>query len=164
MLSKNQQKLLNYCYNLLAKRRYSIHEITRKLTEYNHKKEDICSEEELKEILEGLVKANLLNDEDYANLYIDSQLRRKPTGTIKIKMQLRRKGIDENVISKAINLAALDEKVLAMELLEKKTKTYPLKEIKDHKTQARLIRLLASNGFNSGLAYKALKEYILRCD
>lgn len=134
------------------------------MTEYNHKKEDLCSEAELQEILEGLLKANLLNDEEYANLYIDSQIRRKPAGTIKIKMQLRRKGIAEDVISKAINLAELDENALAMELLEKKAQVYTLEKIRDHKTQARLIRLLASNGFNSTLAYKTLKEYILRHD
>ncbi len=160
MLNKNQKKLVHYCYDLLARRRYSIHDIVRKLESYNHKKGDLCTDGELKEILEGLIKSNLLNDQEYANMYLDSQIRRKPVGKIKIKMQLRKKGIDEDMINQAINLAELDEEQLAKELLEKNAKKYSHEQLSDPKIQARIIRFLGSNGFNGSLSYQVFKNYL----
>ena len=161
MLNKNQQKLLHYCYDLLARRRYTIHEMVKKLEAYNHKKESICTDEELKEILEALIKANLLNDQEFATLYLDSQIRKKPVGKLKIRMQLRKKGIDEEIINQTINLADLDEFKLAKQLFEKKVKTLSQDQLLEQKKQAKLVRYLASNGFNGNLAYRIIKEYLL---
>jgi regulatory protein len=157
-MNKNQQKLTNYCYDLLARRRYTIREMVRKLEARNHKYETLCTDQELQELLEALVKANLLNDRDYANFHIDAQLRTKPVGKTKIRMQLRRKGIEESIITQALNLADLDELALARQLLTKKVRPYSSAQLSDQKIQARLLRYLASNGFRGDVCYKALKD------
>jgi regulatory protein len=157
-MNKNQQKLVDYSYNLLARRRYSISEMVRKLEARNHQHQDLCTEAELAEILEALVRANLLNDRDFASFYIDSQLRRKPVGKLKIKMQLRKKGLDDSIIQQSLNLADLDDFTLATRLLEKKMRHYGDRELNDQKVQARLMRYLAGNGFNAEVSYRAFKE------
>lgn len=160
-MNSRQQKLLNYCYDLLARRRYSIREMVTRLEARNHKSTDPCSEDELKWILEGLLKANLLNDRDYASFYLESQLRRKPVGPIKIKMQLRHRGIDEDIIKQVINAAQLDALQLARELLGKKTRLYTAAQLRDQKVRARLLRFLAANGFEAVTAGRALHEAII---
>lgn len=157
-MNSNQKKILNYSYDLLARRRYSIREMVKKLEAHNHKLADLCNDQELEEILKALVKANLLNDNDFAFFYLDSQMRRKPVGKLKIRQQLRQKGIDEKIIAQALNKAELDEVSLARQLLAKKAKSYTVLELKDIKTQAKLLRYLASNGFTSSISYRALKD------
>ncbi len=127
----------------------------------NHKSSDPCSEDELRQILEGLLKANLLNDRDYASFYLESQLRRKPVGPMKIKMQLRHRGIDEDIIKQVINAAQLDALQLARDLLGKKTRLYTAAQLRDRKVQARLLRLLAANGFAAATAGRALRETLI---
>ena len=157
-MNRHQQKLITYCYDLLAKRRYSIRDMVKKLEARNNKYETLCTDQELQQILESLCKANLLNDQDYADFYLDWQIRRKPVGKIKIRQQLRLKGIDENLIAQAFNKAELDEFTLAKKLLAKKAQSYQSQQLKDPKIRARLLRFLASNGYNSATSYRALKD------
>ncbi len=157
-MNKNQQKLIHYCYDLLARRRYSIREMVKKLEARNAKMTEICSDQDLHQILESLAKANLLNDNDYANFYIDAQIRRKPVGRLKIRQQLRQRGLDEQVITQALNLAELDESVLAQKLLQKKIRHYQSSDLRDPKVRARLMRFLASNGFTLSQVKSALKH------
>lgn len=159
-MNSKQQKLIHYCYDLLARRRYSIHEMVTKLEARNHKSAEPSTEEELKQILEALAKANLLNDRDYASFYLDSQLRRKPVGPLKIKMQLRKRGIDEEIIVQTLNTAQLDSFELAKQLLSKKIKPCSLDQLADKKNQARLLRYLAGNGFSASIAFKAIRELV----
>lgn len=159
-MNKKQQKLIHYCYDLLARRRYTIHEMVTKLEARNHKSLEPCTEEELKELLEALVKANLLNDRDYAHFYLDSQIRRKPVGPLKIKMQLRKKGIDEDIIVQALNTAQLDAFELAKQLQAKKIRQCSNDQLADQKTKARLLRYLAGNGFSASIAFRAIKEVV----
>lgn len=157
-MNTRQNKLINYCYDLLAHRRYSIREMVTKLESRNTRLHELCTDLELQEILAALMKANLINDQDFAALYIDSQLRRKPVGKFKMRQQLRQKGISEEIIVQSLNKAALDEAELATQLLAKKAKLYQPSQLKDPKIQNRLLRFLASNGFNLNTSYRALKK------
>ena len=157
-MNKNQNKLINYCYDLLARRRYSIREMVQKLEARNTKYETLCADTELQEILAALLKANLINDKDFAYFYIEAQLRRKPIGKIKMRQQLRRKGITEEIIAQTLNKAELDESELAWKLLQKKANAYHIDQFKDPKIQNRLLRYLAGNGFTAGVCYQAFKK------
>ncbi len=157
-MNKLQQKLTHYCYDLLARRRYSIHEMVTKLEAKNHRSAEQCTDQELQEILEALIQANLLNDHDYAGFYLDNQLRRKPVGKAKIRQQLRARGIDETIISRTLNRTDIDELELARQLLQKKAKAYTVRQLADQKIQARLMRYLAGNGFRGEICFKVLKE------
>lgn len=157
-MNSTQNKLIGYCYDLLARRRYSIREMVKKLDLRNARLLEPCTDEELQQILAALLKANLINDNDFADFYISGQLRRKPIGKLKIRQQLRQKGISEDVIAHSINKATLDESELALQLLAKKAKIYQPSQLRDPKVQQRLIRYLASNGFSPAQSFQALKN------
>lgn len=159
-MNKNQQRLINYCYDLLARRRYSIHEMVKKLEGKNDRLTNICTDAELKEILEALLKANLINDQDYAFFYIENQVRNKPAGKIKLRFQLRRKGISEDIIVQTLNKAELNELELANDLLRRKARPFAHQQLKEDKIKNRLLRYLASNGFNGATSYQAYKTLL----
>ncbi len=159
-MTKNQQRLINYCYNLLAMRRYSIHEMVQKLEAKNSKLLNLCTDQELEEILASLLKANLINDQDYAFFYIDSKIRHKPIGKIKIRHQLRQKGIADELITQSLNKAQIDELELAGKLLLKRAIVYNLTQLQDRKIKGRLLRYLASNGFNGTTSYQAYRDLV----
>ncbi len=157
-MNKNQLKILNYTYSLLTRRRYSIREIIKKIDNYNTKYSNLCSESELEEILVSLKTANLINDNDYAYFFIDSQIRSKPVGTLKIKQKLYQKGIDQEVIQANLNKFALNEYELAEKLLNKKIKNISNNKLSSEKTKLKIIRYLSNNGFPISIALKVFNQ------
>jgi len=160
-MNQQQKKLIHYCYDLLARRRYSIKEMVKRLEDRNHKSAGPCTDDELQQVLAALVQANLLNDRDFATFYLDSQMRKKPVGKAKIRFQLRKKGLDEEIISQVLNLAEIDELAMARQLLAKKVRLFTARQLADRKTQARLMRYLATNGFRGEICYQVLKDLCL---
>lgn len=166
-MNKQQQKLLGYSYDLLARRRYTIKQMITKLDTANQKSLDPLAENFLQEILEHLVKSNFLNDKQYAEFYIDSQIRKKPIGKLKLKQQLNIKGIPKDIIEQALNTADLNETQLAQAAILRKlglskltaanspNQQFNLPKLNLNQKQ-KLFRYLQSNGFNSGAIFKAL--------
>ena len=178
-MNKQQQKLIHYSYDLLATRRYTIREMIKKLDGKNQRNATACTAVELEEILSSLIKSNLLNDKVFAECFIDAQTRRKPTGIFKLKQQLKLKGVDQNIISQAINTANLDETQLARQLLQKKLQSLRLpkpnfstsKELDNYldrhlqfeqqiKLKQKLFRFLQSNGFGASTIFNLLNTEI----
>lgn len=158
-MNQQQKKLLTYSYDLLARRRYTVHEMIKKLDLANQKATEQLSDELLKEILEGLIKANLLNDREFAEFHIDAQVRRKPIGSLKIKKQLQLKGVAPELIEKALNAAHLDEVGLAAKALEKKLQLFDINRGEvDLKTKQKLCRYLQGLGFKNEVIYGTLKK------
>ncbi|MGL5831393.1 MAG: regulatory protein RecX [Candidatus Altimarinota bacterium] len=155
-MNKLQQKILLYSYDLLARRRYTIKEMIKKLDARNQKLPLPISESELAEIINKLINSNFLNDQDYALFYIDSQVRKKPQGIRALKHNLYLKGIDQEIIEQKINQAALDELQLAKQALERKhyqkISQLPAKE------KAKVARFLATRGFPASIVYGLIKQ------
>lgn len=151
-----QNKILLYSYDLLARRRYTVKEMIKKLDTRNQKTPTPLTETELAEIISKLIDSNFLNDHDYALFYIDSQVRKKPQGIRALKHNLYLKGIDQEIIDQKINQASLDEFDLAKQALDKKhfqnISKLPAKE------QAKVARFLASRGFPANIVYGLIKQ------
>lgn len=182
-MNKQQQKLLHYSYDLLALRRYTIREMIKKLEGKNRKSLTPCADSELEEILTSLIKSNFLNDKIFAEFFIDAQIRRKPTGVMKLKQLLKSKGIDQDVINQAINTAALDEQQLARQLFQKKLQSlrlpkaasidpnaldnYLARHLKfeeQAKLKQKLYRYLQSNGFAASTIFNLVNTEISQED
>lgn len=123
-------------------------ELLQKLEEeYNS---EICNT-----VVEMLKKYGYINDDAYANAYINDSFRFKGWGSNRIKFELKKKGVDENKIAEAMENADLNEEEKACEILKKRLKgcTTP-----DYKERAKHTRYLASRGFD----YEVIKTAFLR--
>jgi len=136
---------LAYAVTLLAKRRYSVAEITKKLSS-----KKIWSKEEIQEVIDKLLNLKYLNDAEYVSLYIDDQLRRKPQGIKIVKMNLKNKGLDSALVNKIIlekeGSELLDEVANIRKLIEKKESK--LSKFPTEKRKEKLYRFLISRGFS----------------
>lgn len=61
-----------------------------------------------------LYEFKLLNDDEFAQNYIATYIKNKPSGKFKLIHELRKRGIEESLISKSINNAYPDEDTLKL--------------------------------------------------
>lgn len=161
-MNKNQKRLLNYSYFLLARRRYTVHEMVEKIYTKNQTLKESCTDAELQEILEALTKANFLNDQDYIYFYIESQLRKKPLGINKIIANLQKKGLERADIKKVYNHFSIDEFTLATEALNRKVNHQRLSSLaviskqNYQKIKRKYFRYLQSRGFSADICLKTI--------
>ena len=148
-----QQRIFGYAYNLLAHRRYATVEFKKKLNRKfpDHKKE-------IEEILERLKENHYLDDKEYAELFIESKLRRKPQSLKLMKWDLRKKGLDEETIEYSLQKETINEMEMAGLAAQKKLKS--LAHLPAAKRKEKLYRFLLSRGFSSSIIFQVLKEYI----
>lgn len=59
---------------------------------------------EIAETIDNLIELKFLNDEKFAEEWVEIRTRIKPSGPIKLKFELRQKGIDEEIIKKVTKL------------------------------------------------------------
>jgi len=147
--------LMNYALKLLGGRRYTTAGLQKKLNEKIKKlkldaSEDARSSEDTARVIERLKELRLLDDGEYANLYIEDQLRSKPQGTRMLKMRMAAKGLPKDIIGRALanyEAAGGDETKLARAAAAKKLKT--LGGLPPQKKKEKLARFLAARGFGT---------------
>jgi len=144
--------LMNYALKLLGGRRYTAAGLEKKLNEKIKKlrigaSEDDRTSDDAALVIERLKELRLLDDPEYANLYIEDQLRSKPQGTRMLKMRMAAKGLSKEIIGRALEAAGLDEHSLARAAAAKKLKT--LGRLPAQKKKEKLARFLAARGFGS---------------
>lgn len=100
------------CLNLLARRSMTEKEIRKKL------QEGFYPEEIIEKTIELLVRHRLVNDEYYADSYVE--LNRKGKSTRQIKQELMHKGIDKETILYALSECEVDEEENIRRLMNKK--------------------------------------------
>jgi len=103
---------------------------------------------EIEKVISVLKKNNLLDDEEFAKMWVRDRNLLKPTGTYVLKMELRKLGIADGIIEEVL-MAQTDEP-LARKALEMK---YRERNTDYHKKAAFLQR----RGFSTSLIYKILK-------
>ena len=104
------------CLRFLAPRPRSVAEMRRHLT----KKE--VSVEIIDSTLGKLMDQNLLNDEDFARMFVDSRERHKPRSRFALGCELRQKGIKENIIDDI--LEGVDEETSAWHAVSPRLRTW----------------------------------------
>lgn len=88
------------CYSLacyyLAKRDYSILELTKKLVEKEH------SKQEIDKVISSLIKLDILNDEKFALGRVRYRYQTCRWGVVRIRRELQEKGVEKELIEQAI--------------------------------------------------------------
>ena len=115
----------NICLRFLAPRPRSISEVRRHLS----KKE--TAGEVIEIIIEKLSQENLLNDEDFARMFVESRERHKPRSRFALGCELRQKGIKDNLIDKI--LENVDEETSAWNAVSPRLRTWRHLDIKSLK-------------------------------
>lgn len=116
-------------------------------------------EDEIGEVIAHLTDAGYLNDERYARSLVESRIRNKRWGRVRIRADLQKRGVPEDLI-KAV-LSELDEttetdtaREAYKKWLRKSSAELPL----DRKTFARAFRHLAALGFSQSVIITILEE------
>jgi len=152
-MNKDYDKLLQYALRMLAKKRYTSHEMDTKLRAYCEKKE-ISLGYIIQDVMARLIDLKYINDEQFVKDYITDRLNFKPRGLKLMKQELYAKGIDEKAFDKCVDNIDVDEVSMAVRLLEKKGASFDKLSATQKKQKA--FTFLYSKGFFTDTIYKAL--------
>ena len=102
---------------------------------------------------------NLLNDTNYAKMYVKDRSRNQ--GKNKIKYKLIQKGIDENIIEEELNKIDKDEiKKVVYEMALKKYRVLSKRENDNYKLTQKLYRFLMGKGYDYDLIKDVIKSIV----
>jgi regulatory protein len=104
-------------------------------------------------VIKRLKKYDLLNDESYARLFVESRVRSKPRGKMILVNELRKKGVSKDISEKIVNELVEDESSLLKKVYEKKygEETFTKKDQKK-------IQYLQRKGFSWDLIKSLMKD------
>ena len=102
---------------------------------------------------------NLLNDNNYATMYVKDKSRN--IGKKKIKYSLLQKGIDEEIIESELEKVNNDEvKAIVYEMALKKYKVFSKRENDNYKLTQKLYRFLMGKGYDYDLIKDVVKSIV----
>ncbi|OGD56056.1 hypothetical protein A2V71_03815 [Candidatus Berkelbacteria bacterium RBG_13_40_8] len=137
------QNSLKVALHFLKFRPRSVFEVERKL---ESKK---ISESEIKKVISVLKKNKLLDDKNFAKMYVRDRNLLKPTGSYLLKLELRKLGISDQDIETAME--DQDEEKLARKALGSKARYRKA----DFQKQA---AFLQRRGFATSVIYKIIRK------
>jgi len=117
------------------------------------------AEEEQAKIMSQLVQYGFIDNERYARAYAEDKLKYNRWGTRKVEMMLRSKGIDDTIITAAIN-EVVDEDTqedTLRQLLEEKARALR-NEADPYKKKQKLLRFAISRGFDYSDALDIIED------
>ena len=151
------------------KKEYSLEELLHKAASYCSISEHCVSEVETKldawcvgcddksTIIKRLIAEDFINEKRFCIFFVKDKFRFNKWGKIKISFALKEKGIENALISEALN--TIDdgeyEELLASIL---KTKLVGLKYEFEYEKQGKLFRFAQSRGFENNVIEKALRS------
>lgn len=154
MDGENYQKLRDYALKLLSIRPRSKEEIKGRLLWFSEKKG--IPNKFVEKLIEELVFHNFLNDEEFANWWVEQRCSFRPKGQRAIRLELLEKKVDKEIIDRVLKRKKKEssEFELAQKLVRKKTSLYKNEapEIKKRKITSLLLR--------RGFDWETVKEVI----
>ncbi|MBT2681516.1 recombination regulator RecX [Bacillus sp. ISL-35] len=145
------RKAYNTAINYLSHRMRSESEVR------EHLKKKEISESVIKEAIHKLYEFKFLNDEEFANAFVRTQLNTTDKGAEVIKLELKEKGIAPDLITKVVDEVSFDEQLeKAIKLSEK----YALKNKKDSSRilKQKIEQMLRRKGYSFSIIRAALDE------
>jgi regulatory protein len=127
-------KLYNRALDLIARRARSEWE----MRDYLKRKD--AEESQIEAILNKLRERSLLNDAEFARMWVENRRLLKATSKRRLTQELKQKRINEEVINEVLGNDETDEREVLRQLVERKKNRYPDK--------LKFMRYLASQGFN----------------
>ena len=132
---------LQSAIHFVSYRPRSVNEVRKNLKKKN------IEEEIIDEVIERLIRGSLVNDRDFAQLWVENRSEFRPRGRRALRVELRQKGIEDDVIESAI--ADLNEDDLAYKAAKKQARKYQQLEWQDYRKK--MYGFLARRGFNYGI-------------
>lgn len=149
--SEEVRKAREAALNLLSFRARSVNELERRLKQKGYEEEIIG------EVISGLERVDLLNDERFTSDFIKGRMAAKPTGKNKLFWELRQKGVPQETIDEALGEVDEDQEYeAALRLAESKVDRSPNTDI--HSEKRRLSGLLQRRGFNWDIVSRVLNR------
>jgi regulatory protein len=108
----------------------------------------------IEEVLERLRGSSLVNDQEFAQNWVDNRSKFKPRGKRALSSELFQKGISQQIIDQT--LADLDEKPLALRFARKKMTQ--LSGLDKSLFQKKMYGYLSRRGFNYGISQEIISQ------
>jgi regulatory protein len=145
------KKAKEICFDLLAARPRTQEELRQALQRKGF-------DEETSETLLGkLDRAGLVNDEEFAQLWVKSRHANQGLSRTALVAELRRKGVDGEVAAQAAGEVDREsEEQMARELVRKRLGS--LGNVDEQTALRRLLGFLGRKGYPQGLAYTVIRE------
>ena len=120
------------------------------------------SNSNIDKIITTLSELNFINDEQFAKLFLESYLRKKPMGGRLISMKLLEKGIKKDIIEKALteNYNEEEESEKCNELLKKYIKKVKSKNEMEKKRKC--YQYLLTRGFDNELVREIISSHFMQ--
>ena len=149
----------NIVLNQLAASAKSRAQLEKKL------KDKEISEDTAQDVLDRFEAVKLINDEEFAHMYVRTRANVKKLSKTAIRRELREKGVNGELAEVALEQRTEeDERADAHELVRKKMR--PSMDFSDRKEKdkimRRLVSMLARKGYPSSMAFSVVKEEIDR--
>lgn len=147
-----KQKALSF----LARRFHSERELFIKLKSKSYE------ERLIKIVLNELREKSFINDQVFANHFIEEKLKKKRWGKNKIKAALFSKGVSASIIDEVLKSfdSEIDQNEAALGLAQKKLEKLKLRESDDRKLKQKLISFLLSRGFDYEVSSEVVNKII----
>jgi regulatory protein len=138
--------------HMLARRELSAKQLRERLIHREHDRAEIDR------AIEHLLEAGSLDDSRVARAYVETALKVKGRGRLRIQRELQEMGIDKEVAGEALAavFGAVDERTLVRTALQKKLRG---KKIATPADYARVYQFLMRQGFSPGAVNAALKPH-----
>jgi regulatory protein len=113
-------------------------------------------------VVDRLMRAGLLDDQEFARYWVENRLRFKPRGAHALRHELREKGVSDSVIADA--LASLDEETAARKVAEAGARRLSHLEPRDFRRK--LVAYMARRGFSYAVSEPLVEEMLeaSRCE
>lgn len=141
-------KAKDQALRLIVRRPHSIFEIERRLRSKKY------SDETITQVIARLQELDLLNDEAFAQYWVEQRETFKPRSQIMLRQELQQKGIDRQLIDTI--LGDLDEEDAARRLA--KQKVYRWSHLPYDEFRAKISRFLQQRGFRYDTIKKITNE------
>ncbi|KXK03838.1 MAG: regulatory protein RecX [Chlorobi bacterium OLB4] len=142
-------------YKYLSRRARTIKEVETKLTQLE------VSRKTVNEVIDYFLETGYLNDVKFTKEFIETKIRRKPTGSKLIQIKLKQKGVKEETIDEVIGEVYTQNQELekALEAAQKYISRNRAIAADNFTMQSRLYRYLVSRGFQSDTILEVIKEF-----
>ena len=108
-------------------------------------------------VLDRFTEVGLVDDEAFAQAWVDSRHRGRGLAKRALSAELRRRGVDDSVVREAVDTVTDDdERAAAASLVERKLRT--MSSLSRDVQTRRLLGMLARKGFGHAVAMTAVRE------
>jgi regulatory protein len=107
-------------------------------------------------VIQDFIRAKLINDEDYAEMFVRFRRQMKSTGPAVLRQDLRKRGLAEHVIESAVEARDGDDMELACSLAQRKA--HSMRNLDSEVRFRRIYSFLVRRGYSSSVAIAATKS------